>query len=170
MRTLARDLRKELDRTARQARHVAETGAKKVLEQLAVHHHEPWGSMTPDQRALRNRLRAHGRQLGDQRDSKRGTQAGPDTPDTGIGALAAERPSRRAMDQDQHRVPQGWSGRGVQGSCRVGVPLRHCASLPCRPGAVPGSRVFARAPRNDQPVRQQPRCGVSADPGCRRRL
>ena len=34
MATLARDLRKELERTVRQARRVAETGAKKVLEQL----------------------------------------------------------------------------------------------------------------------------------------
>ena len=75
MASLARDLRRELERTVRQARRVAETGARKVLEQLAVHHHEPWGAMTPEARALRNRLRAHGRQLGDHRDSKRGTQA-----------------------------------------------------------------------------------------------
>lgn len=75
MASLARDLRRELERTVRQARRVAETGARKVLEQLAVHHHEPWGAMTPQQRALRNRLRAHGRQLGDHRDPKRGTQA-----------------------------------------------------------------------------------------------
>ena len=75
MASLARDLRRELERTVRQARRVAETGARKVLEQLAVHHHEPWGAMTPEQRALRNRLRAHGRQLGDHRDPKRGTQA-----------------------------------------------------------------------------------------------
>lgn len=75
MASLARDLRRELERTVRQARRVAEIGARKVLEQLAVHHHEPWGAMTPEARALRNRLRAHGRQLGDHRDPKRGTQA-----------------------------------------------------------------------------------------------
>jgi len=75
MATLARELRRELERTVRQARRVAETGAGKVLEQLAVHHHEPWGAMTPEARAQRNRLRAHGRQLGDHRDPKRGTQA-----------------------------------------------------------------------------------------------
>jgi hypothetical protein len=75
MASLARDLRKQLERTVRQARRVAETGARKVLEQLAVHHHEPRGSMTPEDRALRNRLHAHGRQLGDHRDPNRGTQA-----------------------------------------------------------------------------------------------
>ncbi len=75
MTTLTRNLRKELENTVTKARKVAETGARKVLEQLAIHHHEPWGSMTPEQRILRNRLRTHGRQLGDQRDSARGTQS-----------------------------------------------------------------------------------------------
>lgn len=46
-----------------------------MIEQLAVHHHEPYTSMTPEQRELRNALRAHGRQLGDRRDTTRGTQA-----------------------------------------------------------------------------------------------
>lgn len=75
MTTLARNIRKDLENTVTKARRVAETGARKVLEQLAVHNHEPWDSMTPEQRVLRNRLRAHGRQLGDQRDDKRGIQS-----------------------------------------------------------------------------------------------
>ncbi len=75
MTTLARERRKDLESTVRQARRVAEAGALKELEQLAVHHHEPWPSMTPEQRALRNRLRAHGRQLGDKRDERRGIQS-----------------------------------------------------------------------------------------------
>lgn len=56
------------------AREAAEAGARSTLRALAVHHHEPYGSMTPEERALRNRLRARGRQLGDQRDARRGTQ------------------------------------------------------------------------------------------------
>lgn len=75
MASLARDLRKKLEATVKEARRVAEAGAHKAVEQLAVHHHEPWGSMSPEARGLRNRLRAHGRQLGDPRDAKRGTQA-----------------------------------------------------------------------------------------------
>ena len=74
MATQVRDLRKKLGKTVRQARRVAEVGARKVLEELGVHHHEPYDSMSPEQRALRNRLRAHGRQLGDRRDRKKGTQ------------------------------------------------------------------------------------------------
>lgn len=74
MPTLDRNLRKLLENAVKDARRIAEGGAHKVLEQLAVHHHEPWPSLTPEQRGLRNRLRAHGRQLGDERDERRGTQ------------------------------------------------------------------------------------------------
>ena len=74
MTTLTRELRRSLENTVREARRTAEAGARKVIEQLAVHHHEPWPSMTPGQRELRNRLRAHGRQLGDRRDDRRGVQ------------------------------------------------------------------------------------------------
>jgi hypothetical protein len=75
MATLTRELRRSLEGTVRAARGIAEAGAHKAIEQLAVQHHEPWPSMTPAQRGLRNRLRAHGRQLGDRRDERRGVQA-----------------------------------------------------------------------------------------------
>src|SRR6266581_5603800 len=74
MATLSRELRRDLERTVIEARRVSEAGARKAIEALAVHHHEPWASMAEGQRALRNRLRAHGRQVGDRRDQKRGTQ------------------------------------------------------------------------------------------------
>ncbi len=75
MGALARELRRDLDTAVRQARRTGEDGARKALEQLAVGHHEPWPAMTPEQRMLRNRLRAHGRQLGDRRDPRTGAQA-----------------------------------------------------------------------------------------------
>lgn len=75
MASLDRTLRRGLENTVKQARRVAEAGARKALESLAVHHHEPHSSMSAEQRALRNRLRAHGRQLGDRRDERRGTQS-----------------------------------------------------------------------------------------------
>ena len=81
MASLDRNLRRDLENAVRKARRVADAGARQVLEQLAVNHHEPWGALTPEQRKLRNRLRAHGRQLGDQLDEK-GTQS--------IDRLAAE--------------------------------------------------------------------------------
>ena len=75
MASLERTLRRQLENTVKQARRVAEAGGRKAVEQLAVHHHEPWSSMSPEQRQLRNRLRAHGRQLGDRRDERRGIQS-----------------------------------------------------------------------------------------------
>ena len=75
MNTLDRELRRKLDKTVREARLEAETGARKMLEQLAVERHEPHAGMDAEARQLRNRLRAHGRQLGDKREPSRGSQA-----------------------------------------------------------------------------------------------
>lgn len=82
MASLDRNLRKDLENAVKRARRVAEAGSRQTIEQLAVHHHEPWGTVSPEQRQLRNRLRAHGRQLGDRRDEQKGTQV--------IGRLVGE--------------------------------------------------------------------------------
>lgn len=74
MASLERTLRKDLEKTVKAARRVAETGARKAIEQLGVGEAEAPKHLTADQRALRNRLRAHGRQLGDRRDAKTGAQ------------------------------------------------------------------------------------------------
>ena len=70
MKTVSPELRRQLERTVVQARDIAEAGARAALETLAVHHHEPYGHMTSEQRTLRRRLRAHGRQLGDRLDGR----------------------------------------------------------------------------------------------------
>lgn len=62
---LPSDLRNKLERTLIEARDVAEAGARAALEALAVHHHEPYSHQTPEERKLRNHLRARARQLGD---------------------------------------------------------------------------------------------------------
>lgn len=69
MTSLASSLRNKLEKVVIDARDIAEVGAKEAIEALAVHHHEPYGHMTLDQRNLRNSLRAHARQLGDHRDT-----------------------------------------------------------------------------------------------------
>ncbi len=77
MSSLSKDLRRQLEKTiagADGARKIAEAGAEQSLQRLAVDRHEPHTSLTPDERTLRNQLRAHGRQLGDKRDPQRGTQ------------------------------------------------------------------------------------------------
>ena len=70
MKPLPPNLRKQLERTIADARDVAETGARVALETLAVDHREPYAHMSAAQRALRKRLRARGRQLGDSRDPR----------------------------------------------------------------------------------------------------
>ncbi|MFO0831553.1 MAG: N-6 DNA methylase [Phycisphaerales bacterium] len=54
------------------ARAIAEAGARAALEALAVHEAEPYSHIKskPELTALRNRLRAHARQLGDMQNSK----------------------------------------------------------------------------------------------------
>jgi hypothetical protein len=75
MAALPTDLRSRLENTVKEARWITEEGARQALEALAVPRHEPHGSMAPEQRTLRNRLRAHGRQLGDPLDARTGTQS-----------------------------------------------------------------------------------------------
>jgi len=74
MPVLASDLRKTLETTVVKARDKAEGGARDALTALAVDASEPFGSMSDEERKLRNRLRARGRQLGDQRDPQKGSQ------------------------------------------------------------------------------------------------
>lgn len=75
MASLDRNLRRDLENAVKRARRAAESGARDAINQLAVGHHEPWSALSPDQRLLRNRLRAHGRMLGDRLDDKKGTQS-----------------------------------------------------------------------------------------------
>src|SRR2546427_764353 len=75
MRVLPSELRNRLENTVKAARRQAEAAAKVALERLHVGSAEPGSHLSSDERQLRNRLRAHGRQLGDQRDPKTGTQS-----------------------------------------------------------------------------------------------
>jgi hypothetical protein len=74
MTSLTKNLRDLLEKTVKKAREVAEAGARSALMNLGVHHHEQYPHLPPDQRDLRNRLRAHTRQLGDPYDRGKGTQ------------------------------------------------------------------------------------------------
>lgn len=82
MASLNREHRKQLEKVVARARAVAESAAEKALESLAVGEKGAHRSMTAAERDLRNRLRAHGRQLGDRRNVEKGTQE--------LGHLVAE--------------------------------------------------------------------------------
>lgn len=62
---LERNLRNRLESTVKQARRLAEEGARAVLGELGVGEASAPAHLQEPQRALRRRLRAHGRQLGD---------------------------------------------------------------------------------------------------------
>ena len=67
MSALDRGLRRELAKAVRAARKTAEAGARSALTALTVAAAEPDSSLSAEERVLRRRLRAHGRQLGDRR-------------------------------------------------------------------------------------------------------
>ena len=75
MNVLSQQCRKQLERTIADARDLAEQGARAAIEALAVRDRTPYEHMSAHKRALRRRLRAHARQLGDRRDSGTGIQA-----------------------------------------------------------------------------------------------
>lgn len=62
---LDRTLRNQLEHTIKDAREIAEKAARVSLEQLGVGEATPYPYLSDEERALRRRLRAHGRQLGD---------------------------------------------------------------------------------------------------------
>jgi hypothetical protein len=74
MNALSSELRNRLAAVIKTARREAEAGARKALEALAVPDRDFHASMTVTEKAMRTRLRAHGRQLGDKLDRTRGTQ------------------------------------------------------------------------------------------------
>ncbi len=65
---LDKALRNKLEKTVKDAREIAEAGAQAALEQLGVGDTNPPNFLSEPEKALRRRLRAHGRQLGDIRD------------------------------------------------------------------------------------------------------
>lgn len=73
MSSLPTPLRRQLESAIKQARKIAEGGARHALEALAVHEPDPYQHMDEAQRALRKKLRAQAKQLGDgESQTKRG--------------------------------------------------------------------------------------------------
>src|SRR5262245_51999616 len=71
---LATDLRRQLENVVVQARDLAETAARAALKRWAVDAAEPFEHFSAWDKAFRKRLRARGRQAGDRRDERKGTQ------------------------------------------------------------------------------------------------
>src|SRR5262249_39079196 len=65
MSVLPATLRRQLESAIKQARKIAEGGAHKALEALAVQEPDPYRHMNEAQRNLRRKLRAQAKQLAD---------------------------------------------------------------------------------------------------------
>ncbi|MGH9650916.1 MAG: SAM-dependent DNA methyltransferase, partial [Terriglobales bacterium] len=65
MSTLPTALRRQLENAIKRARKIAEAGARKALEALAVHEPDPYKHMDKEQRRHRKKLQAQASQLGD---------------------------------------------------------------------------------------------------------
>ena len=118
MPTLTKSHRTQLQNAVLAARPLAEAAAAKALEALAVGAARPWPHLTDEQRALRRRLRAHGRSLGDALHKNDDTQS--------VVALAAE-----AAYQHWHRMlfARFLAENGFLLYDGVPVSLQDCAEL-----------------------------------------
>jgi len=70
MEPLDKSIRNELEHVVVEARGITELAARVALEQLGVGEAMPFAHLTEEERRLRRILRAHGRQLGDTRNSR----------------------------------------------------------------------------------------------------
>ncbi len=69
MEPLDKSIRNKLEHVVEEARNITESAARAALEQLGVGEAMPFTHLTEQERKLRRKLRAHGRQLGDIRNS-----------------------------------------------------------------------------------------------------
>ena len=150
MTPLPPDLRNLLARIVQAARRDAEAGARRALEALAVDRRVAHPGTAPDEQALRRRLRAHGRQLGDRRDTRAGTQR--------IDRLAHE-----VACEHWHRMLfarfLAENGLLIEPDSGVPVSLAECAELAREQGADPwalagrfAARMLPRIFRADDPA------------------
>ena len=150
MTPLPPDLRALLGRTVKAARRDAEAGARRALDALAVGGRDPHPGMAPDAQALRRKLRAHGRQLGDRRDPRAGTQE--------IGRLTAE-----VACEHWHRMLfarfLAENALLIEPAAGVAVSLAECEELAREQGADPwalagrfAERMLPRIFRSDDPA------------------
>ncbi|MXX75214.1 MAG: SAM-dependent DNA methyltransferase [Holophagales bacterium] len=158
------ELRKQLEKAVRAARAEGEAGARAALGALAVDAARPHESMSADERGLRRRLRAHGRQLGDARDRQSGVQE--------IGRLAHE-----VAYEHWHRMLfarfLAENGLLMEPQFRLSVSLDECRELAREAGATNGWQVaegFAAEmlPRIFRP--DDPALAVTLAPETRQRL
>lgn len=150
MQPLDKSLRNQLERTVKQAREIAEAAARAALGQLGVGESAPYEHLSDEEKALRRRLRVHGRQLGD---SLNGAKV--QTMDRLVEEVAYEHWHRmlfaRFLAENDLLMYDG-----------VAITLEECEELAAEEGAANGWELAARLAarmlpqifRHDSPVFQ----------------
>jgi hypothetical protein len=148
-------LRRELEKTIIKARDVAEAGARAALARLTVGDREPGAHLGADDRVLRNRLRAHARQLGDRRNERTCEQE-------------IDRLTQEVAYEAWHRMLfarfLAENRLLIQPEMRVPVSLEECEELAAEEGIGDGwvlasryaARMLPEIFRPDDPVLQVP--------------
>lgn len=134
MTALPSDRRRQLENTVQEARDVAETAARAALDRLAVAESRAWDHLSAPQKELRNRLRAHARQLGDVRKAN--------------GEQAVERLVTEVAYQQWHRMlfARFLAENHLLIHPDLGVPvtLEECEELAADEGAADGWELAGR--------------------------
>ena len=132
MAPLANDLRNMLEREIIRAREIAEEEAQAALIRLAVNSNEPFASLHPGQRRLRNALRVRARQLG----------GGSASQETGFKLLVEE----VAYEQWHRKLFARFLAENnlLMHPSGVAVSLEECNELAKEEGEVDGWELAAR--------------------------
>ena len=112
MATLATPLRRQLETAVRQAREIADEAAADAIKRLYVADPDAPAYLSDEHKALRRRLRAHARSLGDKRDPA-------------SGAMTTARLAEAAAYEHWHRMLFGrfLVERGILLHPALGVPI-----------------------------------------------
>jgi Eco57I restriction-modification methylase len=132
MAPLSNELRGMLERAIIKAREIAEEEAEAALTRLAVNHNQPFASLDPEQRRLRNALRVRVRQLG----------GGSSAQDVAFKRLVEE----VAYEQWHRRLFARILAENTLLMHPMGVPvsLEECEELAREEGEVDGWQLAAR--------------------------
>ncbi len=136
MEPLNKSIRNQLEKTIKEARDIAEAAAGAALEQLGVGESVPFGHLKENERDLRRRLRAHGRQLGDIRN--------------GGGTQEIDRLTEAVAYEHWHRMLFAWilAENNLlmypDPDDPVPVSLEECEDLAADEGAANGWELAAR--------------------------
>ena len=139
MTSLEKSLRNQMERTVKDARDAAEAAARSTIDHLGVGEASAPAYLSAEERELRKRLRIHGHQLGDQRESKSTNPAvGKQDTDRLVEEVAYGHWHRmlfaRFLAENNRLLKEaGYAGKTLETWLRDGFFAQHCELFHQRP-------------------------------------